>query len=137
MLCLKYLWNNSKYELSKVLWNIINEIWSAFWAFLVWICRYPIRVMYLLDLVQFLLDNTHETKIQAFTKKYNVTILIFAAFILLLLLLLLLLLPLLFVSYRRNTNFVFCTTGQIDTVGTCRKLINLIINQQSLNQIKD
>ena len=62
------------YELTKVLWNIINEIWSASWAFLVWICPYPMRVMYLLDLVEFLFDNTHETKLQAFIKKYSATI---------------------------------------------------------------
>ena len=31
-------------------------------------------VMYLLDLVEFLLHNTQETKLQALTKKYNVTI---------------------------------------------------------------
>ena len=74
MLFVKYLWNTSKHELTKVAQDIINEIWSAIWAFLVQICSYPMRVMYLLDLVEFLLDNTQETKLQAFTKKYNVTI---------------------------------------------------------------
>ena len=49
MLFLNYLWNTSKHQLTKVLWNIINEIWSATWAFLVWICSYSMRVMYLLD----------------------------------------------------------------------------------------
>ena len=70
MLFLEYLWNTSKHEL---LCNI-NEIWSTTWAFLVWICPYSICVMYLLDLVDLLLDNTHETKLQAFTKKYSATI---------------------------------------------------------------
>ena len=74
MLFLKYLWNISKHELTKVLWNIINEIWSATGAFLVWICPYSIRAMYLLDLVELLLDNTHEIKLQAFPKKYSVAI---------------------------------------------------------------
>ena len=74
MLFLKYLWNNSKHELTKVLWNIINEIWSATWAFLVCIWPYSMRVMYLLDLVELLLYNTHETKLYAFTKKYCVVI---------------------------------------------------------------
>ena len=62
MLFLKYFWN------TKLLWNIVNEIWSATWAFLVWIWPYSIHVMYLFDLVELLLDNTHETKLQAFTK---------------------------------------------------------------------
>ena len=74
MLFLKYLWSASKYELIKVLWNIIMEIWAVIWVFLVWICSYPMHVMYLLDLVQFLLDNTHEAKLQASTKKYSLTI---------------------------------------------------------------
>ena len=64
----KYPWNTSKHKLTKVLWNI----WSAIWAFLV--SPYPMRVMCLLDLVEFWLDNTHETKVQGFTKKYSVTI---------------------------------------------------------------
>ena len=74
MLFLKYLWNTSKHELTKVLWNIINAIWSATRAFLVRIWPYSMRVMYLLDLVKLLLDNTHETKLQAFTKKCSVAI---------------------------------------------------------------
>ena len=74
MLFLKYLWNTSKHELTKVLWNIINEIWSATWAFLVWIWPYSMCVMYFLDLVELLLNNTHETKLHAFTKKYSAAI---------------------------------------------------------------
>ena len=73
MLFLKYLWNTSKHELTKVLWNM-NEIWSVTWAFLVCIWPYSMRVMYLLDLVEPLLDNTHDAKLQAFTKKYSVAI---------------------------------------------------------------
>ena len=61
-------------EYFKVLWNIINEIWSAIRAFLIWICIYSMRVMYLLDLVELLLDNTHEAKLQAFPKQYRVAI---------------------------------------------------------------
>ena len=63
MLFLKYPWNTSKHELSKVMWKIINEIWSAISALLVWICPYFMHVMYLFDLVELLLDNTHETKL--------------------------------------------------------------------------
>ena len=74
MLFLKNLWNTSKHEVTKVLWNIINEIWPATWAFLVWICPHSMRVIYLLDLVELLLDNNHETKLQAFAKKYSVAI---------------------------------------------------------------
>ena len=46
---MKYLWNTSKHELTKVLWYIRYEIWSATWAFLVWIYFYSLRVMYLLS----------------------------------------------------------------------------------------
>ena len=53
MLFLKYLWNTSKHKVTKVLWNIVNEIWPATWVFLVRICRYSMRVMYLLDLENF------------------------------------------------------------------------------------
>ena len=67
---MKYLWNTSKHELTKVPWNIINGIWSATWAFLVWIWPDSMRVMSLLDLVELLLDNTHEIKLQAFTRNY-------------------------------------------------------------------
>ena len=67
---MKYLWNTSKHELTKVPWNIINEIWSGTWAFLVWIWPDSMRVMNLLDLVELLLDNTHEIKLQAFTRNY-------------------------------------------------------------------
>ena len=49
--------------------NFVIEILSATWAFLVWKCPYSMSVMYLLDLVELLLDNTHETKLQAFPKK--------------------------------------------------------------------
>ena len=69
--------------------------------------------MYLLDLVELLLDNTHEAKLQAFTKKYSGN-LNFVTFILLLLLLLSL-----FSLNRKKMNFILCTTGKIDTVGAC------------------
>ena len=47
MLFLKYLWNTSKRELTKVLWNNINEIWSVTWTILVWISPYTMCVFFM------------------------------------------------------------------------------------------
>ena len=62
-----------EYFITRIYQSSLEHYLVATWVFLVWICPYPMRVMYLLDLVQLFLDGTHK-KLQTLTKNYSVAI---------------------------------------------------------------